>query len=170
MGRGKLTATENKITVKDGAGHEEKVLTPAGDEPITYDVETASGSSKVNIPADKGYYLLNLKADTLVGSLQQIGTDISSSRTITQEELKVKIDSLTRLTRGENVTAGKTFMVLPGQLLKITSNNEANVYGPYKLIPGELSKDKNGNMPEIYKFYTNTEMRQLIERFKKMTY
>jgi hypothetical protein len=47
---------------------------------------------------------------------------------------------------------------------------DAKVFGPFTKIPATLDADKNGNAPEIYKFYTNTEMRQLINNFKKMTF
>jgi len=89
---------------------------------------------------------------------------------MTQEELRSKIDSLTKLTKGANISAGHNYMLLPNQLTKISDNSEAKVFGPFTKIPGTLEADKNGKAPEIYKFYTNAEMRDLIANLKKMTY
>jgi hypothetical protein len=61
-------------------------------------------------------------------------------------------------------------MILPNKPTKISDNPDAKVFGPFTKIPGTLEADKNGKAPEIYKFYTNTEMRDLIANFKKMTY
>lgn len=171
MSRGKIDVTDKKITVKDGAGYVEKMIEVEGSEPESFEIKIDESKTIINLPEEKGFYLLNLKKDTLVGSSQLLGVDISSGRTISQEELRIKIDSLISLTKGDNVYLGsRNYFVLPQQLLKVTSNKEAQVYGPYKKIPYELERDKYGNLPEIYKFYTNTEMRELIAKFKKMTY
>jgi hypothetical protein len=170
MGRGNLTASENKITMKDGTGYAEQLVQVEGNEAVDYEVNTPSGKRTVTIPADPGFYMLNLKVDTLVGSEQKLGVDIGGGVTITQEDLKRKIDSLSQLVIGSNMSpAGGVFLVLPDQLLKVSVNMEAKVFGPFTLVSRELEVDKNGKQPEVYKFYTFTEMRQLIEKFKKMT-
>ena len=51
----------------------------------------------------------------------------------------------------------------------MSPNIEAKVFGPFTLISNKLEMDSGNNIPEIYKFYTNTEMRQLIGKFVKMT-
>lgn len=171
MGRGAITANGNEITMKDGSGYTEETVEVSEDKPISWSVTTPSGKTTVNIPDEKGFYILNLKTDTIVGSQQIMGKDISSSRVISQEELKNKIDSLTKLTTGANISlAGHSYIVMPGQLKKIADNMDINVYGPFTKIPGTLEVDKNGKVPEIYKFYTNSEMRQLISNLKKMTF
>jgi len=171
MGRGQITTQDNNITMSDGSGYTEETVDIAGDKPVTWNVTTPAGKTTVNIPQEKGFYIFNLKTDTLVGSQQLLGTDLSSGRTITQEELKVKIDSLTKLTTGENVSlGGRNYFVLPNQLIKVSSNIEARVFGPFTKVSSTLEPNKDGSTPEIYKFYTNSEMRQLIDNFKKMTY
>jgi len=171
IGRGTLTVNENTITMNDGSGYAEQTVEVAGEEPVVYNVTAPAGKSTVTVPQEAGFYIVNLKTDTLVGSQQILGTDISSSRVITQEELKVKIDSLTKLTAGQNASAAAhSYFILPNHVSKISSNMEAQVFGPFTKIPSTLTKDKNGNMPEIYKFYTNTEMRQVINNLKKNTF
>lgn len=170
IGRGQITAKDNDITMKDGSGYTEETVEIKGDKAVTWNVTTPSGKTTVNIPEEKGFYILNLKTDTLVGSQQIMGKDLGG-RTISQEELKVKIDSLTKLTTGSNVSAGShNYFILPNQLIKVSPNLEARVFGPFNKIPGTLDADKNGNAPEIYKFYTNAEMRELISNLKKMTF
>jgi hypothetical protein len=171
MGRGSVTAQGNDVTMKEGVGYAEETVELSGNKPATLKVTTPAGKSTINIPAEKGFYILNLRNDTIVGSQQVLGTDISSNRIITQEELKAKIDSLTKLTKGENVSpSGRSYMILPNQPKKISDNQDARVFGPFTKIPGTLEADKNGKAPEIYKFYTNNEMRDLIANFKKMTH
>ena len=59
---------------------------------------------------------------------------------------------------------------MPNQLVKISDNTDAKVFGPFTKIPGTIEADKDGKAPEIYKFYTNTELRELIEKLKTMTF
>lgn len=169
MGRGAITADGNNVTMKEGSGYSEETVEVSGDKAVTWNLTTPGGKTTINIPAEKGFYILNLKTDTIVGSQQVFGKDLSSSRVISQEELKLKIDSLTKLTAGANVSPGRNYFILPSQVVKITANTEAKIFGPYKKIPGTLEAGENGEAPEIYKFYTNSEMRELIANLKKMT-
>jgi hypothetical protein len=169
IGRGKITAKDNKVTMTDGSGYTEETVEVSGDKPVSWNVTTPAGATTINIPGEKGFYLLNLKTDTIVGSQQNLGNDLSG-RTITQEELKVKIDSLVKLTTGRNVSSGShNYFILPNQLIKVSPNAEAKIFGPFTKIPGSIEADKDGKAPEIYKFYTNSEMRDLIIRLKKNT-
>lgn len=169
MGRGAIAANGNDITMKEGSGYSEETVEVSGDKAVSWSVTTPTGKTTVDIPGEKGFYVLNLKTDTIVGSQQIFGKDLSSSHTITQEELKMKIDSLSKLTAGANVSPGHNYFILPNQVVKISSNTEAKIFGPFTKIPGTLDADKNGKAPEIYKFYTNSEMRELIANLKKMT-
>jgi hypothetical protein len=169
MGRGQITASGNDITMKDGTGYTEETIEIKEEKAATWNVTTPTGKTTINIPEEKGLYILNLKTDTIVGSQQNLGQDLAG-RTMTQEELKVKIDSLVKLTTGANVSgSGHNYFILPNQLIKVSPNIEAKVFGPFNKIPGTIEADKNGNAPEIYKFYTNSEMRDLIARLKKNT-
>ena len=171
MGRGKIIVSDQKIEMQDGTGYAEESKEISGNQPVVWDVTTPKVKTTVTIPEEKGIYILNLKTDTLVGSLQLVGLDISNPNVITQEELKLKIDSLTQLTKGDNVQfGGRNYFILPGQIIKISPNIHAMIYGPFTLISNTIETDDNNTLPEIYKFYTNTEMHQLIEKFKKMTH
>lgn len=170
MGRGAITVKENNITMKEGSGYSEETVEVSGGKAVSWNVTTPAGKTTINIPEEKGFYVLNLKSDTIVGSQQILGKDLSTGRTMTQEELKMKVDSLKKLTTGSNVSPqSHNYFILPNQLVKISSNTEAKIFGPFTKIPGTLDAD-NGKTPELYKFYTNSEMRQLIAGLKKMTF
>ncbi|MCW3113584.1 MAG: hypothetical protein JWR18_1980 [Segetibacter sp.] len=170
IGRGKITAQDNNITMTNGAGYTEETVEVKGDKAVAWNVTTGTGKTTINIPEEKGFYILNLKTDTIVGSQQNLGQDLGG-RTMTQEELKGKIDSLVKLTTGANVSfGGHNYFILPNQLIKISPNMEAKVYGPFTKIPRSIEADKDGKAPEMYKFYTNTEMRDLITKLTKNTY
>jgi hypothetical protein len=169
MGRGQINATGNDITMKDGTGYVEETVEIKEDKPVTWNVTTPSGKTSVNIPGEQGLYILNLKTDTIVGSEQNMGQDLAG-RTMTQEELKIKIDSLVKLTTGANVSpSGRSYFIVPNQLVKVSSNVDAKVFGPFNKMPGSIEADKNGKAPQIFNFYTNAEMRDLISRLKKNT-
>jgi hypothetical protein len=54
-------------------------------------------------------------------------------------------------------------------VVKVSANKKAKVFGPFTKIPGSLDADENGKAPEVFKFYTTTEMRELIANLKKQT-
>ncbi len=166
LGKGDISAEGGNITLKGSSGSSDKTI-DLGDE-TALQVTSPAGKNSITVPNEDGFYILNLRTDTIVGSQQNLGSDLGG-RTITQEELKVKIDSLTQLTTGSNLKAGRSYLILPNQLIKITDNKGAKVFGPFTKIPGSLDADENGKAPELYKFYTNTEMRELIANLKKMT-
>ncbi|MBA4140503.1 MAG: hypothetical protein H0X70_08365 [Segetibacter sp.] len=166
LGKGDISAEGGNITLKGSSGSSDKTI-DLGDE-TALQVTSPAGKNSITVPNEDGFYILNLRTDTIVGSQQNLGSDLGG-RTITQEELKVKIDSLTQLTTGANVKAGRSYLILPNQLIKITDNKGAKVFGPFTKIPGSLDADEKGKAPELYKFYTNTEMRELIANLKKMT-
>ena len=170
MGRGDITVRENNVTMTKGTGYAEKEVIINEKGPTAWAVETGAGKQTINLPEEKGYYILNLKTDTIVGSLQLIGKDLSNRKVMTQEELKLKIDSLVNLTLGKNVNFSTNFLVIPNQLLKVSLNTDARVFGPFKKIPAQLDAAADNKDPEIYKFYTNTELRELIKTLKEQTY
>lgn len=142
-----LTGDDKKITIK----------TAGGDK--TYDVD------------DDGVFLLNLKVDTVIGSVVNFGG--SQQRTnIGSDELDYLIDSTKKLMSGEGASdAKKTYFLPPNSIKKVTTNINATLLSPYKNIPYEVKPDENGNAPEYYKFFTNTQKREtlkdLIDRLSK---
>ena len=170
MGKGTIVITEKRVNMTKGSGYAEKEIELREKEATTLRVETDKGKQEIQVPAEGGYYILNLKPDTIAGSVQLMGKDITNTKVMTQEELRVKIDSLTAMTEGKNINFKTNFRVLPNQLLKISSNKNAQVFGPFRKIPAELEVSDDNKEPEIYKFYLNLEIRELIGRLKKLTY
>lgn len=170
MSKGDITADGTNITVKDGSGYAEKEIELSGTDKTTLSVNKNGSNTSVDVPGG-GYFILNLRADTVVGSYQQLGKDLSSNKMISQAELKVKIDSLKQLSHGLNVSAAnRNYLAAPGQLIKITDNLEARIFGPFHKIPASLEPGKDGQAPELYKFYTSGEMQDLITNLENMTH
>lgn len=168
LGRGELTATGTTIIMKEGPGHAEQVIeVDKGATELTVDV--GGGSKSIKIPGDQGYYVLNLKKDTIVGSKQEIGADLSRGGVISQESLQGMIDSMQQLTVGANIKEGKTLIVFPMEAKKVSSNDDARVFGPFTGIPSTMDAGKDGKAPDIFKLFTNTQMRERIANFKKAT-
>jgi len=171
MGKGTLTATEASINYKEGSGYTETIAEMKGDKESKLTINKDGQKQEITIPADAGFYVLNLRTDTVVGSRQNLGTDLNNSGMITQEQLKVKMDSLTELTRGIIPQGAKeVYIVAPNGVVKLSANINARVYGPFTKIPAQLDADPDGKPLELFKFRTNNEVRELIETFKKMTY
>lgn len=161
MASGKVQVKDHTISLEPGTTHTENEVPVTGDK-LT--VTTPSGSSDYSVP-EAGLYILNIKNDTLVGSYQRIGTD-NSQTVISQENLKTRIDSLKQLIVGTNAnSANKNYFILPNQIAKVTANTGAQIIGPYKRVPGSF---EGGKEHEIYKFYTNKEMHEIVDKLSKM--
>ena len=166
----KGTATVDKdaktITIETGGtSHEEQTVEFPADGTLTLQVTTASGKMPVDVPAN-GYYVLNAKTDTIVGTKENYGAPASETKTISQDYIKHSIDSLQQLLSG-NATAGKTYYILPGKAVKITDNLDATLVGPFNsLTTLQQTSDK---APEVYKFFTTKDVRENMDRLLKMT-
>jgi hypothetical protein len=159
MGSGKVTLGENSVTIEPGTRHNEVRLQVTADK-IT--IKGFEGATEVAVP-ETGLYILNLKKDTLVGSYQRVVEGMGETK-ITQDVLKARVDSLNQLMTGANVNAAnRNFFLPPGQMAKITTNTEAQVIGPYLRMPTSF---EGGKDHEIYKFYTNKEVSELVEKLK----
>lgn len=156
--------TKTNITVSDGTTHHEQELDFPGNGPVTLNVQASVGKLSLTA-ADDGYYIANFKNDTVVGSYQHVGTDNGSGR-LSQEGLKHTLDSLQKLIIGQNVSeANRNYFIPPGKMVKITAESKAKVFGPFTTIPGSFDA---GSVPEIYKFYTIKEVREIIGNLQKM--
>ncbi len=161
MASGKVNINDHVITLEPGTTHTENEIAVTKDK-LT--VTTPSGSSDFPVP-DAGLYILNIKNDTLVGSYQRIGTE-NSQTTITQENLRTRLDSLNQLLVGTNAnSANRNYFIPPNQIAKVTANTGAQIIGPYKTVPGSF---EGGKEHEIYKFYTNKEMHEIVDKLSKM--
>jgi hypothetical protein len=160
----KVDETQKNITVADGSAHHEKELDFSGGDPVTLNIQTPSGKLTLQASED-GLYIVNLKMDTVVGSYQHVGADNGQTK-ITQDALKQKLDSLQKLVLDQNVSAAnRNFFIAPNQMVRITPETKAKVFGPYVTIPGDFDAS---TAPEIYKFYTNKEVREIIGNLTKM--
>jgi hypothetical protein len=161
MASGDVEIKDNVVSIEPGTTHTENVITAVEDK-VT--VTTPAGSKDFSIP-ENGLYILNIKNDTIVGSYQRIGTD-NSQEVITQENLKLRIDSLKQLMAGTNTNANnKNYCIAPNQVAKVSANTNAEIIGPYKKVPSSF---EGGKEHEIYKFYTNKEMQEIVEKLGKM--
>ena len=160
MASGTIKADGNTITLQPGTTHNEQTIVPSGDK-LT--VNAPSGNKEFDVK-EAGLYLLNLKKDTIAGSYQKTGTD-NSQIVITEENLWQRVDSLTMLMKGQGVTEAKrNYSIPPMSIAKITKNTEAEIIGPYRKIPGSFDPSKEH---EVYKFFTNKELSDIIEKVKK---
>jgi len=161
MASGKVQIEGNVITLEPGTTHTENEI-PVTNDKLT--VKTPSGSTDFSV-SESGLYILNIKKDTLVGSYQRIGTE-NSQQVISQENLRVRLDSLNQLMAGTNANASnKNYCIPPNQIAKVTANTGAQIIGPYKKVPGTF---EGGKDHEIYKFYTNKEMQEIVGKLSKM--
>ena len=157
--------SHTNITVADGTTHHEQELDFPGSEPVTLNVQSPQGKFSLNA-AEDGLYIANLKNDTVIGSYQHVGAD-NGGATISQDAAKQKLDSLQKLLLGQNVSdANRNYFILPGKIAKITTELRAKVFGPYTSIPGAFDA---GSVPEIYKFYSIKEVREIVTNLAKMT-
>ena len=160
MASGTIKADGSTITLQPGTTHNEQTISVSGDK---ISVNAPSGNKEFEVK-DPGLYLLNLKKDTLAGSYQKTGTD-NSQIVITEENLWERVDSLTMLMKGQGVSEAKrNYSIPPMSVAKITGNTEAQIIGPYRKIPGSFDPSKEH---EVYKFFTNREISDIIEKVKK---
>lgn len=157
--------TQQHITISNGDGttHHEQELDFTTGDPVTLNVESPQGKYTITIP-DDGLYIANLKTDTVVGSRQHVGS--GGEARITQDALKQKLDSLQKLTQGQNVSeVNQNYFIVPGKAVRLTTETKAKVFGPFTTIPGSFDA---GSVPAIYKFYSMKEMREIIANLDKM--
>jgi hypothetical protein len=156
--------SQKNITVTDGTTQVEKELSFNSSDPVVLNITGPNGHYTLEANED-GLWLANLKTDTVVGSLQHIGT--SRQTRVTQEQLKLQLDSLNKLVRGENISASsKNYFVLPGKIVKISKFTDAKIFGPFSPVPSAFDA---GSVPEIYKFYNLSEENEIISKLTEMS-
>ena len=75
IGRGTLTVKENTISMNDGSGYAEEIVELAGEEPVVYNVTTPAGKSTITVPQEPGFYIVNLKTDSLADRFRLTAAD-----------------------------------------------------------------------------------------------
>lgn len=168
MSKGEASVDLNAGTIqaKDGAGHEEK-LVAVNKADISFKLNTPAGEATVQLK-ENGLYIINVKNDTIIGSYQQYSTAGQAQKVMSQEILLQKIDSLQLLSQGKNVSAAnRNYFILPNQATFITANPQAQVVGPYHQM--RSAERVNGKDPEIYRFYSIKEIREMITKLQALT-
>jgi archaellum component FlaG (FlaF/FlaG flagellin family) len=173
MSSGKMQidkANPTTISFEPGTQHNEEILTYSGEGKTSVTIKSSAGDKTYDLP-DNGTYLLNLKKDTMIGSIVNFGA-AGMPTAISGEQLEHIIDSTQQLLMGQNASDDKkTYFLAPGSVKKLSVNNTVKVLGPYNAIPYKVEADKDGNAPEFYKFFTNAQKREalgdLIKRLQK---
>ncbi len=156
--------SQKNITVTDGNSQVEKELDFSGADPVVLNINGPQGKYSLEAKED-GLFLANLKADTIVGSMQHTG--IIKQTRITQEQLKLQLDSLNKLVKGTNISAeAKNYFILPGKIEKISNFTKAKVFGPFSPVPSAFDAS---TVPEIYKFYNLSEVNDIISKLTEMS-
>ncbi|MFT4022485.1 MAG: hypothetical protein QM664_01725 [Flavihumibacter sp.] len=165
MSSGKLAVAGDVVTLEPGTQHNETPVTVTGTK-LT--VKNGESSKDYEVP-EAGTWLLNLKKDTLIGSFQNYGGEATREGSISQEAMMERMDSLKALMQGTNVTpAKKNHFAAPDQLIKINGEDNTIIVGPYKGIPASLTPGADGKVPEVYKFITNKDARETLDKLEKL--
>lgn len=167
--KAEISEAAKTITNKDNTGHVDQTYTYSTGDALTFTVQPMEGAAyTIEVPED-GYFIVNTKAkDTIIGGFQKYSTPEEANRMMTQDDLKRNIDSLKQMVAGTNISAAnRTFYILPGKAAKITDNVQAEIVGPYHRM---TSIAKTGDEePEVYRFYSISEVRETISKLEKLT-
>jgi len=157
--------SKKNITVTDGTTFTVKELEFSSGSAIDLNVQWPKGKIVLTTSPEDGLSIANLTADTIVGSYQHVGADNGQVK-LTTDQLKYMVDSLYQLTGGMNIIPrNRNYFIPPGKVLRITENVKAKIFPPYTKIPAGFDASET---PEIYKFYTNREVREIIDNLTKM--
>lgn len=165
-GGAEIDLNAGTIQSKNGAGHEEQRL-DINSKKVSFKLNTPAGEAVVDL-LENGLYVINVKNDTIIGSYQKYSKADKAQAVISQESLKQKIDSLILLSHGKNVSAeNRNYYILPNQAVKISGNNAAELVGPYHQMRSAEMVD--GKEPEVYRFYSIKEIREMITKLQALT-
>lgn len=169
-GDAKVDVAGKTIEVTNGAGSGEAEMVYNTADKVVLKVKEYDKVVEIEIP-ENGYYILNTKQDTIIGSYQnytsvEVAND--TSKLITQEMIKKSIDSLIALTEGKNISAAnRNYFILPYTSVKITANTKATIVAPFHNM---TTIEKVGDQdPEVYRFYSIKQIREKIEKQKALT-
>ena len=165
-GPAEINTDVKTIKSKDGSGHDEKEAVVNGHN-IVYTISSPAGEAKVEL-IQSGLYIINAKNDTIIGSYQKYSDPRLAQNMFSQVLILQKLDSLKLLVAGKNVSeANRNFFILPNQAVRISSNIQAQVVGPYHQMRSAEKVD--GKDPEIYRFYSIKEIRETILKLDALT-
>jgi hypothetical protein len=156
--------TQKNITVQDGTTQVEKELDFSSSGPVVLNITSPGGKYSLEASED-GYWLANIGTDTVVGSLQHTGS--TKQTRITQDQLKLQLDSLNKLVKNENVSsAAENYFISPGKIGKISTVTNVKIFGPFTPIPSAFDAS---TVSEVYKFYDISEVHTIINKLTEMS-
>lgn len=165
-GTADVNLNDKVITAKDGSGHEEKTIDVMEKE-VSFKLNAPAGEATVNM-TENGYYVVNVKNDTIIGSYQEYSAPKTTQTQYTQDDIKHKIDSLNQLVENKSISAAnRNFYILPNTAAKITNNLDAIIVGPYHRMTSAAKID--GKDPEVYRFFSIKEIRETIAKLTELT-
>jgi hypothetical protein len=165
-GAADINSDTKTITGKDGAGRNEKMFVLGSGE-YAFKLNTPAGEATVHMK-ENGMYVINVMNDTIIGSYQKYADPSKANATVTQDDLRRRIDSLHQLMEGRNVSAAnKNFFILPKYATHITDNLDAEIVGPYHQM--RSAEKLNGKDPEVYRFYSIKEIRDMVVKLEALT-
>lgn len=157
--------TKKNISVSDGTTFTVKELEFSDGGAVDLNVQWPKGKIVLTTSPEDGLSIANLTADTIVGSYQHVGADNGQVK-LTTDQLKYMVDSLYQLTGGMNIAPkNRNYFIAPGKVVRITDNTKAKIFPPYTKMPPGFDASAT---PEVYKFYTNREVREIIDNLTKM--
>ncbi|HEX6915983.1 MAG TPA: hypothetical protein VF145_12120, partial [Chitinophagaceae bacterium] len=157
--------TDNRKIDASGQGHEEKTVLIHDEGQVPMELNTPFGKNTVQLDGS-GLFIINLKQDTIVGSLVNYTAPKTQGRTITEPELRANIDSLEQILTGRVSAEKKTFYILPLHAVKVTDNTDAHIVTPFHQMTS-ISVE-SGKTPEVYRFYPIAEVRVTLLHLKDL--
>jgi hypothetical protein len=164
-GKTEVNQTTNTITIKNGSGSNEEMLELAAGK-VDVKIITPEGEKTVSL-TDAGYYIINAKADTVIGSYQNFINPSDVNRLVSEDKLARSIDSLKLLLVGQNVNAtNRNYFITPYAAVKITDNREAFIIAPYHQMKSVEKVD--GKAPDVFRFWGIDEVRATLKNLEEV--
>jgi len=155
-----ITATEN------ANNQEEQTIEYNTADKITLQVKSQAGEKAIDI-SENGYYVLNAKPDTIIGSYQSYSAPKTTTTVISQDQIKHSIDSLQQLLAGNASAANRNFYLPPNSAVKITDNMDAYIITPFHQVTSIAQEGDKA--PEVYRFYTIKDVREFLSKLQSYT-
>lgn len=152
---GDAEISQNKITNKTSMLFNSKEMDMTGFKNMDK-IEVEKDGQKISIPfpKEKGFYILNLSADTIYGGRKSLKPIVIDSANVAQA--KGLVDSLQTVLDGKSTSSVQIF---PDELLKVSDNpKNVRAFAPYKELYGAIEGTDDGSEPEIFKFNAREEV------------
>jgi hypothetical protein len=164
LGSGSINVdTENRKITTSGKGHNESTVSFHDEGTTGLEITSLAGNATVNVEGT-GIFIINAKADTIVGSWVNYTAPKKAVEQISEEELRANIDSLQQIIDGKVSADKKTFYILPNHAVKVTGNTAAHIVTPFHQMTS--IEVKKGETPEVYRFYMISEARATLQKLK----